>query len=179
MKLLSVLLMAVSFNAIASFDEFKKVYSELVYPGYGEMRLEYKIHKVETPHGDISNTVLNSILSSMYTVGLDTMKLEEVQTWNKTPEQVIASITDKLTFGAYFCSRFQDDEPYASVSKEECKAKTEKLLAPLVSTKGPGKISALTLVGNYYGDWETVYVIVEKYRTGETLTVEFDIMHEI
>lgn len=179
MKSLSFFLLIFSFHSFAGFDQFKKVYFELVYPGYGEMRLEYKVYEVEEPHGDVSNTVLESILSSNYTIGLDSMELEEVQTWNKTTDEVVASITDKLSFGAFFCSRFQADEPYERVSKKECKEKTQKLLSSLVETKDLGRISTLTLVGDYYGDWETIYVIAEKFRSGETLTLEFDIIHEI
>lgn len=179
MKTLTAILIFSSFNTFAGFDNFKQAYAELVYPDVYDMRLEYKEYSTETPHGDISNQVIQDVLASNYSIGLDSMKLENIRRWNQSSEQIIQSIMKKLTIPSFFCSRYQAGNPYRNVGRSECVAKTQKLLGALISEKGISRLSTLTLVGDYYGDWEAVYVIAEKFKTGETIVVEFDIVHEI
>lgn len=173
MKNLVLIVVALfSLNTFASFDEFITVFDKTVIADpWDEMTLEYEIYsQKDQDYNEVSRTV-SHIMSDRFFDGLLGMKLVEVSNVDEALKEF------DMTWSGFFCYRLVED-----VEGDDGSLCTEKLRALLeagFNQKGVSQIYVLKAEGDYYGDWETNFVIFENWDTKESLVVEFDIIHEI
>ena len=61
--------------------------------------------------------------------------------------------------------------------EETCKFAVQELLGDALDKADAGQIVIMS--GDYYGDWEKVLIILSDYETKETITLNFDALHEV
>lgn len=110
-------------------------------------------------------------ISSNYSYGLEGMNL--IRIYNDIENEVMNHLFDG--YYGYFCTTF-DPENWGD-DEALCKEKTKTLLgAALLEADA---VYVLDAFGDYYGDWHEVVVILQNYDTAESLSLRFDILHEI
>jgi hypothetical protein len=176
MKLLMLLTLTFSLNSFAVFDNFKATFSELVLAeASSEFTLEYEVFSQAEYRYNETNRTIQHILAESFTDGLLEMNLKMVDS-----AQDILNIfgADGSYYGSdFYCYRLVKD--FDGDQTKECAAKLEKLIKAAYNSEHASNVSVLKLSGDYYGMWETIFVIVEDYKSNQTLVVEFDLVHEI
>lgn len=156
------------FQVSANYDQFVKKFNEIVIDDEWD---EFVIdHKLLNNHDNEISVILSDLVGgSMY--GLEDVNLKV----NLSSETLQSNLSD---ISGYFCYRLVKDYDYSD-TKGECSKKLNELLDPLLSDKDIDSFSLVTMVGNYYGIWEVVYVIAHNYELEEAYLLELDIIHEI
>lgn len=180
MRLITILLLTfISLNASANFDSFKNTFNKLLVddPWSGEFTLEYSYFTQDEDGFNETAPIISHIMHEEFVEGLLSMNL--VQTFD-VKETLKAFGSDSKYFGSdFYCYRLVKNFDSATNADKKCHAQLEKLLNAAFKDKGTDSVSVLKLSGDYYGDWETIYLILQNYDSNESLIVEFDILHEI
>ncbi len=168
MKILAILITLFSIQAFANFDGFISKYNELVFDDtYGEMILDYEILSYDSSS---TGQIVAQIATSY--PGLYDLKLFELE----KKDELYSQLENQT---GYFCERLVRD--YYSVSNDDAKCilKLKELLTSIVDDQSIDSISIIRTYGDYYGDYEAVYIIGHDYSHQKVLKVELDIVHEI
>lgn len=101
--------------------------------------------------------------------GMDLFDLQEDNRWE--------DVSDKLFYDEpYFCNNIVQDWSL-TYDMEDCQLAVQEMLGDALNEADAVKL--VIMHGDYYGDWEKVLVILSDYKTKETVTLAFDIIHEI
>lgn len=161
-----------SLSSFANFDQFINIFNNTVIEDpWDEMTLDYHVFSQrDESYAEVSRTV-SHIMSESYFDGLLGMKLEQVS----NVDEALKYFDSK--WNGFFCYRLVQDADADDGTL--CTAKLKTLLEAGFDQEGVSQIYILKAEGDYYGDWETSFVIFENWNTKESLIVEFDIIHEI
>lgn len=171
-SLLAVLVLLASVTSSASFVKsdylygVKKRHAQMV-NNDGESFIDYEYQD----HGKWVDT--KGIIEDHKWIGYmghDVLDLVEDNRWE--------DINDYLSFEdePYYCETLVEDY-WHTYDVQGCKFAVQELLGDALH-----KADAVKMVfmrGDYYGDWDKTLVILSDYETKETVTLVFDILHEI
>lgn len=180
MKTIITLLMTlISFNSFAQFESFKQTFDKLILNDLGSdgFTLEYtKFNQDEDGYNETA-PIISYILKEKFVDGLLEMNLKEA--YNKE-EALTLFGSETPYFGQdYYCYRLVANYDSGNNGDKECVNKLTAILEAAFADKDTDAVSILRLEGDYYGDWESVFLIMQNYDTNQSLIVEFDILHEI
>ena len=177
--LITTLLTLVSLNASAQFDSFKATFDSLLITDFGsdEFTLEYSSFNQDEDGYNETAPVISHILQEQFVDGLLSMDLKEA--YNKEEALKLFGSGNPYFGQDYYCYRLVKDFDYGNDGEAECAQKLNKILDAAFSDKETDAVSVLKLSGDYYGDWETIFLIIQNYDNNSSLIVEFDILHEI
>lgn len=177
--LITILITVFSVNTFAQFNNFKKTFDSLLISNSdsSEFTLEYFSFNQDEDGYNETSPIIAYILNERFTDGLTSMKLQEV--FDKKEALELFGSQSPYFGNDYYCYRLIDSYDYGVQQQKECIQKLEKILEAAFSEKDANSVSILSLEGDYYGDWETKFLILQDFDTNSSLIIEFDILHEI
>lgn len=178
MKSIITLVFLFNFSIQANtFEATKNVFNSLLTKNdtsYGEFTLALKTLDFSNDEYIEMNKVTSSLLEDSFSEGL-----EEIQ-MNAIYEEDVESVISTLKLGnGFYCAMFAGLEDYSWDRDERCVVKTKELILGLVKDQTVDAVKFLRIAGNYYGMWETIYLIGLDHETNQAVVIELDIIHEI
>ena len=110
-------------------------------------------------------------LTANYSYGLEGMNLMRVY------DNIETEVLNSLFNGGYgfFCSTVDPDNWGDDL--QVCQEKIKTLFGN--SLINSDAVYIMDVHGDYYGDWHEVVIILQNYETAESLSLRFDVLHEI
>ncbi|MEM7646098.1 MAG: hypothetical protein AAF203_04240, partial [Pseudomonadota bacterium] len=135
---------------------------------------EYFLDLEYIDHGKwVEFFTIEDFYSSGSTVSsVDTYELFEDNRWEDMHDILFAD-----SWAPFFCGTFLDDPWFDDSRLKECKDKTQKLFGDALYKADV--VRGVIVDGNEWGDYRHVVVTMADFETKETITLIFDILHEI
>jgi len=104
--------------------------------------------------------------------GLEDLEIKYVQDFAKDEYEAIDVMMESLfdNNDIYFCDTLKGVNP-------DCEHIIQGLLEKLLDFSSD--ITIVDVKGSYYGDWRTVTIIGSDWKSNKSVSLEFDILHEI
>ena len=169
--LISLLTISTSFG-FEKFQTVKKAYAQYVAEdnsSYKEMHLELSfMSQKEHKYIELSRT-LKLLTSNMRFDGLENLNVQKLKLRDNLSKN-IAKINHELGKGWFYCNRFHN---------QNCKKTRLEFINEVMADTDIDRAFLVTATGNYYGDWGTVFLILENRDENLVAIIEFDLIHEI